>query len=84
MNTLYNKEKNLNKLIDKLSSLTASYTQSSYDEEKLTTEKKKNHPWERENRKKKSRTSQGTQIFKRKNSKASKGSGQKFWNGRKV
>ena len=39
MNNLENKEKNLNKLIDKLSTLTVSYSQSSYDTQKIEIEK---------------------------------------------
>ena len=39
MNNFKNKEKNLNKLIDKLGNLTLSYSQSSYETEKIKTEK---------------------------------------------
>jgi 5-formyltetrahydrofolate cyclo-ligase len=39
MNNFENKEKNLNKLIDTLGNLTTSYSQSSYDAEKIQTEK---------------------------------------------
>tara|TARA_A100001011_G_scaffold269883_1_gene279135 strand:- start:817 stop:1140 length:324 start_codon:yes stop_codon:yes gene_type:complete len=41
MSNLKKKEKNLNNLIDKLGSLNTSYSQSSYDKEKLITEKNK-------------------------------------------
>ena len=39
MNNLDIKQKNLNKIIDKLSNLTTSYSQSQYNSEKITTEK---------------------------------------------
>ena len=39
MNNFENKEKNLNKLIDKLGNLTTSYSQSSYDAGNIQTEK---------------------------------------------
>ena len=39
MSNLSSKEKNLNKLIDKLSNLSSSYSQSGYDVEKIKTEK---------------------------------------------
>ena len=39
MNKFENKEKNLNNLLDKLSNLTVSYSQSSYNSEKIKSEK---------------------------------------------
>ncbi|MDC0369858.1 5-formyltetrahydrofolate cyclo-ligase [Pelagibacteraceae bacterium] len=39
MNNFENKEKNLNNLLDKLGNLTASYSQSSYNSEKIKSEK---------------------------------------------
>ena len=39
MSNFKNKEKNLNEFIDKLGSLTLSYSQSSYETEKIKTEK---------------------------------------------
>ena len=39
MSNFENKEKNLNNLIDKLSNLSLSYSQSSYDTQKIITEK---------------------------------------------
>ena len=39
MNNFENKEKNLHKLIDKLSNLSFSYSQSNYDAEKIKLEK---------------------------------------------
>ena len=39
MSNLENKEKNLNKLIDKLSNISISYSQSTYDSENIKTEK---------------------------------------------
>ena len=39
MSNLENKEKNLNKLIDKLSNISTSYSQSTYDSENIKTEK---------------------------------------------
>ena len=39
MNIFDQKEKNLNKLIDKLNNLTSTYSQSSYETEKIETEK---------------------------------------------
>ena len=39
MSTFEQKEKNLNKLIDKLTNLTSTYSQSSYETEKIKTEK---------------------------------------------
>ena len=39
MSKFENKEKNLNKLIDKLNALTSTYSHSSYEKEKIKTEK---------------------------------------------
>ena len=39
MSIFEQKEKNLNKLIDKLNNLTSTYSQSSYESEKIKTEK---------------------------------------------
>ena len=39
MSNIEKKEKNLNKLIDKLNNLTSTYSQSSYEGEKIKTEK---------------------------------------------
>ena len=39
MSIFEQKEKNLNKLIDKLNNLTSTYSQSSYETEKIKTEK---------------------------------------------
>ena len=39
MSIFEQKEKNLNRLIDKLNNLTTTYSQSSYDDEKILTEK---------------------------------------------
>ena len=39
MSIFEKKEKNLNKLIDKLTNLTSTYSQSSYERENLQTEK---------------------------------------------
>ena len=39
MSIFEEKEKNLNKLIDKLNNLTSTYSQSSYETEKIETEK---------------------------------------------
>jgi len=39
MSIFEQKEKNLNKLIDRLTNLTSTYSQSTYDSEKIKTEK---------------------------------------------
>ena len=64
MSNIEKKAKNLNQLIDKLNSLSLSYSQPNYEIEKIRTEKNEL------SRKKKPRINERTQIFKRKNKKS--------------
>ena len=66
MSIIEKKEKNLNQLIDKLNSLSLTYSQPTYELEKIKTEK--NEFLDKKKKlKKKSRINKRTQIFKRKN-----------------
>ena len=69
MSIIEKKEKNLNQLINKLDSLTLTYSQPDYDVEKIKTEKNELIRQKIEIEKKKSRTLKGTQIFERENCK---------------
>ena len=72
MSIFEKKEKNLNLLIDKLDVLTSTYSQPSYEFEKIKTEKNEILRQKSEIEKKKPRINKGTQIFKGKNQKSSK------------
>ena len=67
MNILEEKEKNLYKLIDKLNVLTSTYSQSTYQTDNILSEKNEILKQKREIEKKKSRTYQRAQIFKKQN-----------------
>ena len=67
MSNIEKKEKNLNQLIDKLNSLSSSYSQPTYEIEKIRTEKNELSRQKNEIEKKKSGINERTQIFKRKN-----------------
>ena len=60
MSIFEQKEKNLNKLIDKLNNLTSTYSQPSYESEKIKTEKNELHRQKIEIEKKKSRIDERT------------------------
>ena len=67
MSIIEKKEKNLNQLINKLNTLTSTYSQSTYEVEKIITEKNELYRKKKYDRKKKSRINERTQVFKRKN-----------------
>ena len=67
MSNIKNKEKNLNQIIDKLNSLSLSYSQPNYEFEKIRTEKNELSRQKNEIEKKKSGINERTQIFKKKN-----------------
>ena len=69
MNSFEKKEQNLNQLIDKLNSLSLSYSQPNYELEKIKTEKNELTIKKKEAEKKKYRVNKRTQIFERKNKK---------------
>ena len=60
MSNIEKKEKNLNQLIDKLNSLSLSYSQPNYEIEKVRTEKNELLRQKNEIEKKKSRINKGT------------------------
>ena len=72
MSIFEKKEKNLNELINKLDVLTSTYSLSSYESEKIKTEKNEILRQKREIEKKKSGVNERTQIFKGKNRESSK------------
>ena len=74
MSIIEKKEKNLIQLIDKLDSLSLSYSQPNYEIEKIRSEKNELSRKKNEIEKKKSGISKRTQIFKKKNSKFAIGS----------
>ena len=67
MSNIKKKEKNLVQLIDKLNSLSFSYSQPNFELEKIRTEKNEISRQKNEIEKKKPRINKRTQIFKRKN-----------------
>ena len=69
MSVIEKKEKNLDELIGKLNTLTSTYSQPTYEVEKIKTEKNELLRQKIEIEKKKLRTDERTQVFKRKNSK---------------
>ena len=69
MSIFEKKEKNLNMLIDKLNVLTSTYSQSSYEKEKIYTEKNDLIRKKAEVEKKKPRTDEGTSVSKEQNTK---------------
>ena len=66
MSNIEKKEKNLIQLIEKLNSLSLSYSQPNYELEKIRTEKNELDRQKNEIEKKKSRVNERAQIFKRK------------------
>ena len=69
MSIFKKKEQNLNLLIDKLNSLSLSYSQPNYELEKIRTEKNDLNNKKKEIEKKKPRTNERTQVFEGKNKK---------------
>ena len=67
MSNFEKKEQNLNKLIDKLNSMSLSYSQPNHELEKIKSEKYELANKKKEIEKKKPRIIEGAQIFKRKN-----------------
>ena len=71
MSNFEKKEQNLNQLIDKLNSISLSYSQPTYEIEKIKTERNELAKKKKRNRETESRVNERTQIFKRKNKKTS-------------
>ena len=71
MSNFEKKEQNLNRLVDKLNSLSLSYSQPKYEIEKIKSEKNELANKKKRNRETESRTNEGTQVFERKNTKTS-------------
>ena len=69
MSIFKKKEQNLNLLIDRLNSLSLSYSQPNYELEKIRTEKNDLNNKKKEIEKKKPRTNERTQVFEGKNKK---------------
>ena len=71
MSNFEKKEQNLNQLIDKLNSISLSYSQPKHEIEKIKSEKNELANKKKRNRETKSRINERTQIFKRENTKTS-------------
>ena len=71
MSNFEKKEQNLNQLVDKLNSLSLSYSQPKYEIEKIKSERNELANKKKRNRETESKDNEGKQIFKRKNTKTS-------------